>query len=77
MALFNIQNLEKQIGKGVSPVFLILLLVGYAMGITMKILRGDFVYVGFFYVFNFILVSVNFISYLHFKRLEGKDGKQE
>ena len=61
--------------KGVSPVFLVLLLVGYALGITMKILRGDFVYVGFFYVFNFILVFVNFISYLHFKRLEKQHDK--
>ena len=56
--------------KGLSPIFLILLILGYVAGIVMKILRGDFVYVGIFYCLNLAMVSTDFILYLYYRELE-------
>ena len=52
---------------GKSPVFLIILLVGYVAGILNKLLNhNDFVV--YFYVLNFVMVSVDLAVYIRNKR---------
>ena len=63
--------------KGKSVGFLLLILFGYVAGITSKLVNeaymADFAqkwYVLFFYVLNFIMVSVDFCLYLRNRKLD-------
>lgn len=49
--------------KGKSAVFILAILVGYIAGITGKVLSGNINYVLLIYVFNFFVVSVDFVLY--------------
>ena len=55
-------------------------MAGYIFGITMKILRGEFIYVGFFYTLNLIMISFAIFSYFYFKaynKRKKQNGKEE
>ena len=65
--------------KGKSLAFLCLILFGYVAGITGKFLNEAYMaafaekwYVLFFYVLNFIMVSIDFILYFRNKRLDAQ-----
>ena len=75
---FNvIKSFKTRTAKGKSPVFLLLILFGYVAGIISKLINPVYMasfankwYVLFFYVLNFIMVSADFILFLHNKRLD-------
>lgn len=72
---FSIAKLVKNKStKGMSPIFLLLLIIGYVAGIIMKILRGDFVYVGIFYCVNLAMVCADFALY-NIYRMKEKNRK--
>ena len=65
--------------KGKSLAFLCLILFGYVAGITGKFLNEAYMaafaekwYVLFFYVLNFVMVSIDFILYFRNKRLDAQ-----
>ena len=63
--------------KGKSPVFLSLILIGYIAGVASKFVNPafDFAskwYVLFFYVLNFIMVSVDLGIYFRNKKLDAQ-----
>ena len=65
--------------KGKSLAFLCLILFGYVAGITGKFLNPAYMaafaekwYVLFFYVLNFVMVSIDFILYFRNKRLDAQ-----
>ncbi len=49
--------------QGKSLIFMTAILIGYIAGITGKIISGNINYVLFVYVFNFLIVSIDFILY--------------
>ncbi len=49
--------------QGKSLVFMSAILIGYIAGITGKILSGNINYVLLVYVFNFVIVSIDFVLY--------------
>lgn len=55
--------------SGKSPVFLVILLVGYICGILHKILY-DFDVVVYLYALNFVMVSIDFMLYLRNVKLQ-------
>ncbi len=56
--------------KGKSVVFIAAILVGYIAGIAGKIIGGNINYTLFLYVFNFIIVSIDFALYFVNRRRE-------
>lgn len=71
-----ITTLRNKSAKGKSLAFLILIDVGYICGILGKILSGNIVwYVMFFYVLNFIMVSIDMALYFYFRHKEKLNGK--
>ena len=65
--------------KGKSLPFLILILLGYICGITGKLIAPSFKwYVLFFYVLNFVMVSVDLAMYIRNCRLDkmAEEGKK-
>lgn len=67
-------TLRNKSTKGKSLAFLILIDTGYFCGIIGKILGGNIVwYVMFFYVLNFIMVSIDLCLYFYYKNKEKKD----
>lgn len=75
---FNVaRSYKARTAKGKSPVFLICILVGYIAGITSKLINEQYMasfsekwYVLFFYVLNFVMVSIDFVLYFRNKRLD-------
>ena len=64
-------TLKNQSTKGKSLAFLLLIDFGYACGIIGKILGGSIVwYVMFFYVLNFVMVSIDLILYFYYRSKE-------
>ncbi len=55
---------KSRTAKGVSPVFLIFILIGYACGIAAKIISGGMNYVFAFYILNFCMVAADLALYL-------------
>lgn len=49
--------------QGKSLVFMSAILIGYIAGITGKILSGNINYVLLVYIFNFLIVSIDFALY--------------
>lgn len=69
-----ITTLKNKSTKGKSVVFLLLIDIGYICGILGKILGGNIVwYVMFFYVLNFIMVTIDLILYFYYKHIESKN----
>ncbi len=66
-----ITTLRNKSTKGKSLAFLILIDFGYVCGILGKILSGNIVwYVMFFYVLNFIMVSIDMALYFYYRHRE-------
>jgi len=55
--------------KGISIVFALLILTGYAFGIIYKILSGPINFVIFAYIINFTMVSVYALIYVRNHRI--------
>ncbi len=68
-----VKSLKTRSTKGKSPLFLSLILLGYVAGITGKILGQNITYVLFFYIFNFCVVSLDFILYFINRSREKKE----
>lgn len=56
--------------KGTSPMFLLVISLGYISGIFSKIAGGKITYVIFFYFMNFVMVSINLALYFRNKKLD-------
>ncbi len=56
--------------KGKSVIFTAAILLGYISGICSKILGGNINYVLYLYIFNFIIVSIDFALYFANRRYE-------
>lgn len=66
-----ITTLKNRSTKGKSLAFLLLIDFGYACGIVGKILGENIVwYVMFFYVLNFVMVSIDLGLYFYYKSKE-------
>ncbi len=66
-----ITTLKNKSTKGKNLVFLILIDTGYVCGILGKILSGNIVwYVMFFYILNFVMVSIDMALYFYYRRIE-------
>ena len=66
-----ITTLKNKSTKGKSLAFLLLIDFGYICGIVGKILGGNIVwYVMFFYVLNFIMVTIDLCLYFYYKSKE-------
>ncbi len=68
-----VKSLKTRSTKGKSPLFLALILLGYIAGITGKIVGNNITYVLFFYIFNFCVVSFDFILYFINRSREKKE----
>lgn len=69
-----ITTLRNKSAKGKSLLFLILIDFGYVCGIVGKILSNNIVwYVMFFYVLNFIMVSIDMALYFYFRHKENSN----
>lgn len=58
-----LKSMKAKTAKGKSLFFLVMILFGYACGITSKLLKGNLNYVIFFYILNFIMVGFDLILY--------------
>lgn len=58
--------------KGKSPIFLTFILIGYIFGVIAKFIGHDVTYVVFFYILNFVMVSIDFALYFRNKRLDAE-----
>jgi hypothetical protein len=56
--------------KGKSVFFLVLILAGYAFGITSKLLAAKITYVLFFYCLNFVMVATDIGFYFRNRQLD-------
>ena len=66
-----ITTLKNKSTKGKSLAFLLLIDFGYLCGIVGKILGGNIVwYVMFFYLLNFVMVSIDLCLYFYYKSRE-------
>lgn len=79
-----IKSYRARTAKGKSLAFLCLVLFGYVAGITSKFVNeaymADFAqkwYVLFFYVLNFLMVSLDLIMYIRNRRLDKKSEKEK
>jgi hypothetical protein len=61
--------IRTKVVSGKSPVFLIIIIIGYVSGIVHKMIySGDRVI--FLYVINLIMVAIDLMLYIHYKKLE-------
>ena len=72
-----VRSYRARTAKGKSLAFLLLIFFGYIAGIASKLVNetymaqiGEKWYVLFFYVLNFIMVSIDLILYMRNKRLD-------
>lgn len=72
-----IKSWKARTTQGKSLAFLLLILLGYICGITGKLISPGFKwYVLFFYVLNFVMVSVDLMLYIRNYRLDKRSGKK-
>ena len=64
------KSLRARTAKGKSLPFLFFIWIGYIFGIASKILSGNITYVFFFYILNFIMVSIDAVLYFRNRRLD-------
>lgn len=69
-----LKNVKAQSYKNINISFILLITMGYIAGTTAKILKGDFSYVFYIYIFNLVVVSCNIFVYLY-KLLKEKKAK--
>lgn len=77
-----IKSWKARTAKGKSLAFLCLILFGYAAGITGKFMNPVYMaefaqkwYVLFFYVLNFVMISMDLIIYFRNKKLDAQREK--
>jgi hypothetical protein len=75
-----VKSYKARTAKGKSVAFLCLILFGYIAGISSKLVNPDYManfsqkwYVLFFYVLNFIMVSVDLALYFRNRKLDRKN----
>lgn len=56
--------------KGKSLLFICFILLGYAFGITSKLVSESITYVFFFYVLNFVMVFIDVLLYMRNSQLD-------
>ena len=69
-----IKSLQVKSAKGKSLSFLCLIMLGYAAGLSAKIISGNITYVVFFYVLNLVMVFADFCLYWRNKALDKAAG---
>jgi len=65
-----IKGLRARSAKGKSAMFLAILLFGYACGIASKFVGGKVNYVVYFYILNFVMVSIDLLVCLRNQHLD-------
>jgi hypothetical protein len=60
-----IKSLRTKIVKGKSPLFMVIVILGYVFGIVYKITSG-FDWVSYIYIFNVIIVSFDLFLYFYY-----------
>ena len=64
-----IKTLRSKTVKGKSPLFIMVVILGYIFGIVHKIM-ADFDWVSYLYIFNLTIVSVDLLLYFRYKKLD-------
>ena len=64
------KGLKSRTAKGKSIIFLFCIFVGYIFGISAKFVSGNITYVLFFYILNFIMVSMDIVLSLRNRKLD-------
>ena len=67
-----VKNYRSRTAKGMSPLFILLIMSGYLAGITAKILSGNYTFVLAVYILNLVLVSLNLLIYFRNIRIDQK-----
>ncbi len=68
-----IKNVKARSAKGMSLMFIVMIIIGYIAGITAKIVGNQINYVLIAYVVNLLMVSANLVVYFINKKIdEGK-----
>ena len=65
-----VKNYRSRTAKGMSPLFILLIMSGYLAGITAKILSGNYTFVLAVYILNLVLVSLNLLIYFRNIRID-------
>lgn len=65
-----IKSYRARTAKGKSPIFLVVILFGYVCGVLSKFVSGNINYVVFFYVLNFVMVSIDLVLYFRNLKLD-------
>ncbi len=65
-----IKSVKSKTAKGKSLMFISFIEIGYAFGITSKLISGNVTYVLVFYVINFIMVAIDMILYFRNHKLD-------
>ena len=69
-----ITSLKNKSTKGKSLAFLILIDTGYVCGILAKLISGKIIwYVLFFYVLNFVMVTIDLCLFFYYRNKERKN----
>ena len=64
------RNYKARTARGMSLLFILLIISGYVACIGAKILTGNFTYVLAVYVLNLLFVSINLLVYVRNRRLD-------
>ncbi|MBQ4424425.1 MAG: hypothetical protein II882_01650 [Lachnospiraceae bacterium] len=75
---FNVvKSYRARTATGKSPVFLVLVMIGYICGVISKLTAPSYKwYVMFFYILNFVMVFIDFMLYLRNRRLDKERAQQ-
>ncbi len=65
-----LKSYTSRTAKGKSIIFLTFILIGYAFGISSKLVSGTVNYVLIFYCINFCMVFIDLLLYFRNKRLD-------
>ena len=68
------KNVKSGTAVGISPVFIIMIIIGYIAGISAKLMTGSSSYVLIAYILNLLMVSTNLGVYFHNKSMDKKRG---
>ncbi len=69
------KSIKSKTAKGKSLIFMLFILVGYIFGITSKLLADQITYVLFFYVLNFVMVSIDIMLYFRNREMDRQEKK--
>ena len=66
------KSIKAHTAKGMSPLFILLILAGYTAGITAKIILGNINFVLAVYLLNFVIVAIDLGVYFYNRSLDKK-----